>query len=73
MKENLKNLFKVGGLDYGDLRFEQNQEIEISYEGQELKEIKNSYREGGYLRIYNQGSKAVGAFSELQDASKTRD
>ena len=73
MKENLKNLFKVGGLDYGDLRFEQNQETEISYEGQELKEIKNSYREGGYLRIYNQGSKAVGAFSELQDASKTRD
>ncbi|MGM0420922.1 MAG: TldD/PmbA family protein [Bacillota bacterium] len=67
MKDKLKKVFKSEGFDYGDVRYEQNRETEVSYEKQELKEIKNSYREGGHLRLYNQGCKAVGSFSQIDE------
>ncbi len=73
MKKKLKGLFEVDGLDYGDLRHEEIHEIEVNYEGKELKEIKDSYREGGHFRIYNKGNKAVGSFSQLEDAATVAD
>ncbi len=39
---------------------------------QDLKEVKSSYREGGHLRVYNQGVKAVNSFSQLKDAKKAK-
>lgn len=72
MEKRLKDLFNEKGLDYGDVRYEQVEETEISFEGKELKQIKNSHREGGHLRIYNQGCKAVGSFSRPDEASKTK-
>ena len=73
MKDKLKGIFDIKKLDYGDLRHEKNNETEISIEGKEIKNIKNSYREGGHIRVYNNGSKAVGSFSELDEAFKSRD
>ena len=73
MKDKFKGLFDMNNLDYGDVRYEENNETEISIEGDEIKNIKNSYREGGHIRVYNKGSKAVGSFSELDEAFTSRD
>ncbi|MFW5787880.1 MAG: TldD/PmbA family protein [Halanaerobiales bacterium] len=73
MRKKLKDLFQIEGLDYGDVRYEQNRESNITFEGNELKEIKSSYKEGGHLRLYNQGTKALSSFSELDEAGRTRD
>ena len=72
MKSVLKDFFSDDNLDYGDLRFEKNNQTEIRYENQDLKEVKSSYREGGHLRVYNQGVKAVNSFSQLKDARKAK-
>ncbi|MGM0411539.1 MAG: TldD/PmbA family protein [Bacillota bacterium] len=73
MKEDLRKLFSLKKQDYGDVRYEKNQETEITYESEELKNIKNSYREGGHLRVYNNGVKALGSFSEIDEAANSRD
>ena len=44
----------------------------MSFEAEELKEIKSSYREGGHLRLYSGGTKAVGSFSEIKKAPEVR-
>lgn len=72
MKSELKNLFDDNMIDYGDVRFENNNQTEIRFENQDLKEVKSSYREGGHLRVYNRGVKAVNSFSQLKDASQVK-
>ena len=71
MKERFTKLLSKDHLDYGDIRFEKNNETDIRYEGNELKDIKETYREGGHIRIYDEGSKVYGSFSEVEDAVQT--
>lgn len=72
MKSELKDVFSGNDIDYGDLRFENNNQTEIRFENEELKEVKSSYREGGHLRVYNQGVKAVNSFSQIKDAKDAK-
>ena len=72
MKSELKGVFGDNKIDYGDLRFESNNQTEIRFENEDLKEVKSSYREGGHLRVYNQGVKAVNSFSQVKDAKKAK-
>ncbi|MFN2363653.1 MAG: TldD/PmbA family protein [Halarsenatibacteraceae bacterium] len=72
MKSELKNLFDDSKIDYGDVRFENNNQTEIRFENEDLKEVKSSYREGGHLRVYNRGVKAVNSFSQLNDAPQVK-
>ncbi len=71
MKDYFKNQLNTRNIKYGDIRYEKNNETLINYEGKELKDIKETYREGGHLKIYNNGSKVVGSFSEVKDSPKT--
>ena len=71
MKEKFIELLTKDHLDYSDIRFERNNETDIRFEGNELKEIKETYREGGHIRIYDKGTKVYGSFSEVKDAVKT--
>ncbi len=72
MKSELKTLFDDNKIDYGDIRFENNNQTEIRFENEDLKEVKSSYREGGHLRVYYQGVKAVNSFSQLKDAPQVK-
>lgn len=73
LKKELKKTLAKYELDYGDIRYENNNETTILFEGNDLKDIKQTYREGGHLRIYNKGSKVVGSFSDSDDSIKTMD
>ena len=73
MKDKLTKIFKDEKFDYGDVRYEKNKETEVGIEGKEIKNIKNSYREGGHIRVYNNGSKAVGSFSEPDEVFNSKD
>lgn len=70
MKEELERVLMEALVDYGDLRYEKNCETRVMFEGSELKEASTSSREGGHLRLYEKGSKAIGSFSDL-DGLKT--
>ena len=72
MKSELKKVFDCNAIDYGDLRFENNNLTEIRFENQELKEVKSSYREGGHIRVYKQGVNAVNSFSQVKDAKNAK-
>lgn len=72
MKSELQRVFADNQIDYGDLRFENNNQTEIRFENEDLKEVKSSYREGGHLRVYNQGVKAANSFSQLKEARKVK-
>ncbi len=73
MEKKLKSLFDVKNLDYGDVRYEKNETTTISLENQELKDIKSSYREGGHLRLFQQGRKVVNSFTSLDEARRIRE
>ena len=73
MEKNLKSLLDVDKLDYGDVRYEKNEETSISFENDEIKDIKSSYREGGHLRLFQKGRKAVNSFTSVEDALDMRD
>lgn len=71
MKDELQGILMDMKVDYGDLRYEENQETTVTFEGEELKEAHTSSREGGHLRIYRDGSKATGSFSDPVEAKAT--
>jgi len=68
MLEKMRGLLDIEGLDYGDVRYENNSFVTISFENEELKKLSRTRREGGHLRIYQGGSKGVSSFTELNDA-----
>lgn len=71
MKDELQRVLMNSKVDYGDLRYEENRETKVMFEGEELKEANTSNLEGGHLRIYMDGSKATGSFSDPEDAQDT--
>ncbi len=49
--------------DYSDIRYEENKTTQILYSGKELKKISENYTSGGHIRIFNNGGKAFGSFT----------
>ena len=72
MEGKLSSLLDVEGLDYGDVRYEKNEATNVSFENDELKDIKSTYREGGHLRLFQNGRKVVNSFTSLDDARRAR-
>ncbi len=70
MFAKMKGLLEVEGLNYGDVRYEKNDFVTISYENQELKKLSSNQREGGHVRIYQQGCKGVSSFTDFNEAKK---
>lgn len=56
--------------DYTDIRYEENRSVTISYENKELRSLSVPTSQGGHVRCYTDGGKAIHSFSSLVDLDK---
>ena len=68
MKEILTNIFSAEG--YQDIRFEKLQITGIEYQGEVLKEISVSKKEGGHARGFYNGGWGHFSFTEISEAEQ---
>lgn len=56
--------------DYTDIRYEETRSVTISYQNQELRTFSTPTGQGGHVRCYSKGGKAIHSFSRLDDLEK---
>jgi len=68
MKEKLRAALLDLDVDYADIRFDQEQKTQIGFKGDQLEQIATFNPQGGHVRAYYRGGKAIAFFSKIEDA-----
>ncbi len=64
MKERLARIVTGLNADYADIRYEENRKTRVSYRGRRLELVSSYSTSGGHIRVYMNGGKATGSFSD---------
>jgi len=70
MLDKLETAIGSSKADYTDIRYEENRQVTISYENRELRRLSTTTSQGGHVRCYANGGKAIHSFSRLEDLEK---
>ncbi len=70
MLKKLETAIAGSKTDYTDIRYEENKSLTISYENKELRTLSDTTSQGGHIRSYANGGKAIHSFSKLNDIEK---
>lgn len=68
--DRLEKAVSGSAADYTDIRYEENRSVTISYQNQELRTFSTPTSQGGHVRAFTRGGKAIHSFSRLEDIEK---
>jgi len=69
MKDELRAVLSKLDVDYADIRFDVERKTSIRLSNEQVEQIATFSPQGGHVRAYVNGAKAVASFSTLEDAA----
>ncbi|MBD3285234.1 TldD/PmbA family protein [candidate division WOR-3 bacterium] len=70
MLDRLSRAVGASKSDYTDIRYEEDRSVTIQYRNEELLQLSAPVSNGGHVRCYTDGGKAIHSFSRLEDLQK---
>jgi TldD protein len=67
VKDRLFEALKTSTADYAEVRFEEEDQTQLSYRGEEAESVASSKRAGGLVRVCTRGGWATATFDTLDD------
>jgi len=67
VKDRLFEALKTSTADYAEVRFEEEDQTQLSYRGEEAESVSSSKRAGGLVRVCTRGGWATATFDALDD------